>query len=67
MTDIAHDLPTLDVLTERYIRHVLEHCEWNVEKAALHLGINRRTVYRKVDQYGIELPWVPRTHGDRRK
>ncbi len=44
--DITVDLPTLDVVCERYVQIVLEHVEGNRTKAALYLGIDRRTLLR---------------------
>ncbi len=35
------------------IRRALEKCRWNKAKAARLLGMNRRTIYRKMEKYGI--------------
>lgn len=43
------ELPTLDEVERRYIRHVLEHTEGNKRRAATLLGIGRRTLYRRLD------------------
>lgn len=49
------DFPSLDRLEERYIRMVLEKVAGRKEKAAQILGINRRTLYRKEQQYGFSV------------
>jgi DNA-binding protein Fis len=43
---LTDDMPTLDVLRLRYIRHVLEHSGGNKTRAAEVLGIDRRTLNR---------------------
>jgi transcriptional regulator with PAS, ATPase and Fis domain len=48
--------PTLDQLKRRYIRHVLEQSGGNVSRAASALGVDRRSLYRMLQRYGI----VPR-------
>ena len=35
---------------------MLETTDWNMAKAARKLGISRRTIYRKIDQYKIRRP-----------
>jgi DNA-binding NtrC family response regulator len=47
------DLPTLEQLEKRYMKHVLEKVGGKKEKAAQILGINRRTLYRKEREYGF--------------
>jgi len=37
-----------------HIASALGHFEWNISKAAQHLGIGRDTLYRKIKQYGIK-------------
>jgi transcriptional regulator of acetoin/glycerol metabolism len=37
----------------RRIRRALVQTAWNKSRAAELLGISRRTIYRKIDQYGI--------------
>jgi DNA-binding protein Fis len=39
----------------RYIEHVLEKVRHNRTRAADLLGIDRRTLYRMADRYGIKL------------
>jgi DNA-binding NtrC family response regulator len=49
------DLPTLDDLESRYLQHVLEATQGNRSRAAEILGIDRRTLYRMADRFGIAL------------
>ncbi len=39
---------------KNYILHALEKYQWHRGRAALALGINRRTLFKKTKQYGIE-------------
>ncbi len=54
------DLPTMDVVEERYIRKVLGSVQGNKTLAAKVLGFDRRTLYRKLKQdpvaEAIEVP-----------
>jgi DNA-binding NtrC family response regulator len=57
---VAHDqpfsdLPTLDHLERRYLLHVLEAVHGNRTRAAEVLGIDRRTLYRMAERFGIAL------------
>lgn len=36
------------------IKKALIACSWNIQAAAQRLGISRRTIYRKMDKYGIK-------------
>ena len=47
------DFPTIEQLERRYMELVLEKTGGRKEKAALILGINRRTLYRKEREYGM--------------
>ena len=49
------DLPTLDDLERRYLLHVLDAVDGNRTRAAEILGIDRRTLYRMAERFGIEL------------
>lgn len=49
------DLPTLDELERRYLLHVLEQVGGNRTRAAEILGIDRRTLYRMAERFGIKL------------
>ncbi len=46
-------LPTLDEIERRYLVHVLERVEGNRTRAAEVLGIDRRTLYRMLERFGI--------------
>jgi len=47
------DLPTLDELERRYVLHVLHTVNWNRSRAAEILGIDRRTLYRMIERFGL--------------
>jgi len=47
------DAPTLEELKKRYIRHVLERSRGNISRAAAVLGLERRSLYRMLQRYGI--------------
>ena len=49
------DLPTLDDLERRYLLHVLDAANGNRTRAAEILGIDRRTLYRMAERFGIDL------------
>ena len=49
------DLPTMDELQKRYLIYVLEQTEGNRTRAAEVLEIDRRTLYRMAERFGIEL------------
>lgn len=49
-TDLNHNL---DEMEQRHIKRVLHHHKGNMSKTAAHLGINRNTLYRKIDKYQI--------------
>jgi DNA-binding NtrC family response regulator len=49
------DLPTLDELERRYLVHVLGAVGGNRSRAAEALGIDRRTLYRMAERFGIDL------------
>ena len=53
------DLPTLEEVERRYIEHVLQAVRRNRTRAADVLGIDRRTLYRMADRYGIKLSDEP--------
>ncbi len=49
-------LPTLDELERRYLGHVLAAVGGNRTRAAETLGIDRRTLYRMAERFGLALP-----------
>lgn len=48
------DLPSLEELEKRYLMHVLTAVEGNRSRAADILGIDRRTLYRMADRFGLD-------------
>jgi len=48
-------LPSLNELERRYLLHILEVTKHHRSQAAEILGINRRTLYRMADRFGIDL------------
>jgi DNA-binding NtrC family response regulator len=48
-------LPSLLEMEKRYLRHVLAEVKGNRSRAAEVLGIDRRTLYRMAERFGIEL------------
>jgi DNA-binding NtrC family response regulator len=56
---LFEDLPTLEEVERRYIEHVLQAVRRNRTRAADVLGIDRRTLYRMADRYGITLSDEP--------
>jgi DNA-binding NtrC family response regulator len=48
-------LPTLDELERRYLLHVLEAVGGNRTRAAEALGVDRRTLYRMAERFGVSL------------
>jgi transcriptional regulator of acetoin/glycerol metabolism len=49
------DLPTLEELERRYVLHVLDAANGNRTRAAEILGVDRRTLYRMAERFGIAL------------
>jgi DNA-binding NtrC family response regulator len=54
-TEIFLDLPSLDELERRYLVHVLKAVGGNRTRAAEVLGIDRRTLYRMAERFGVNL------------
>jgi DNA-binding NtrC family response regulator len=52
---LFEDLPTLEDVERRYLEHVLRAVGRNRTRAAEVLGIDRRTLYRMAERYGITL------------
>jgi two-component system, NtrC family, response regulator AtoC len=50
---LFEDLPPLDELEKRYVVHVLKTVAGNRTRAAEVLGIDRRTLYRMMERYGL--------------
>ena len=49
------DLPSLEELERRYLLHVLGSVSGNRTRAADVLGVDRRTLYRMAERFGIDL------------
>jgi DNA-binding NtrC family response regulator len=49
------DLPTLEEVERRYLLHVLEQVGNNRTRAAEVMGIDRRTLYRMAERFGLPL------------
>jgi len=54
LSALFEDLPVLDELERRYLLYVLEVAGGNRTRAAEILGIDRRTLYRMIERYGID-------------
>lgn len=52
--DDAAELPTVEELERRHIARVLKATDGNKTRAAKILGFDRRTLYRKLERYGID-------------
>ena len=55
LTALYGDLPSLAELERRYLVHVLDSMSGNRSRAAEIMGIDRRTLYRMAERYGIKL------------
>jgi DNA-binding NtrC family response regulator len=53
--ELYADLPSLDELEKRYLRFVLERVGGNRTRAAEVLGVDRRTLYRMAERFGLKL------------
>jgi DNA-binding NtrC family response regulator len=56
---LFQDLPTLEELERRYLLHVLDAVGGNRTRAAQVLGIDRRTLYRMAEGFGVNLKGEP--------
>src|SRR6185503_3250717 len=52
--DDPGELPTLDEVERRYILRVMQSVHGNKALASRVLGLDRKTLYRKLDRYGAE-------------
>jgi len=55
LSALFEDLPPLDELQRRYLLHVLDAAQGNRTRAAEILGVDRRTLYRMAERYGINM------------
>lgn len=53
--ELFAQLPTLDELERQYLIHVLDAVQGNRTRAAEIMGIDRRTLYRMAERFGIKL------------
>jgi DNA-binding NtrC family response regulator len=51
-------LPSLDEMEKRYLKHVLAALKGNRSRAAEVLGIDRRTLYRMMERFGLDRDQV---------
>ncbi len=54
LASLFEDLPSLDELEKRYVGHVLKTVAGNRTRAAEVLGVDRRTLYRMMERFGME-------------
>ena len=55
LSALYEDLPALDEMERRYLLHVMDATGGNRSRAAEVLGIDRRTLYRMAERFGIKL------------
>ncbi|PWT92335.1 MAG: two-component system response regulator [Blastocatellia bacterium] len=55
LTTLYGDLPSLAEVERRYLIYVLDSLSGNRSRAAEVMGIDRRTLYRMAERYGIDL------------
>ncbi|GFR35373.1 sigma-54-dependent Fis family transcriptional regulator [Thermobrachium celere] len=59
--DVNKFIPrTLSEVEKRHIENTLRHFNFNITQAAKALGIGRNTLYRKINELGINLTCVPK-------
>jgi transcriptional regulator of acetoin/glycerol metabolism len=51
--DLATDNMPLTEVEKRYIVRILQRTNWHQSKAAQILGIDRKTLYRKIKEYNL--------------
>jgi DNA-binding NtrC family response regulator len=54
LSALFEDLPALDELERRYLLYILEIAGGNRTRAAEILGIDRRTLYRMIERFGMD-------------
>ncbi|MBC7795380.1 MAG: hypothetical protein H7Z37_00745 [Pyrinomonadaceae bacterium] len=55
LQELYADLPNLEELEKRYLQHVLESTNHNRTRTAEIMGVDRRTLYRMAERFGIIL------------
>jgi len=53
---VRGEIVTLDRIEEVFIRQALKITNGNITEAANRLGVSRSTIYRKLQEYGLEKP-----------
>jgi len=53
---IRTDFMTIERMTQIHVTETLERLDWHMTHAAVALGVDRRTLYRMVERYGIKRP-----------
>ena len=56
LSALFEDLPALDELERRYLLYVLDVAAGNRTRAAEILDVDRRTLYRMIERFGIDAP-----------
>ena len=56
ITYMASDDKSLSALEKKHISIVLQENGWNISKSADILGIDRVTLYNKINKYGLQKP-----------
>jgi two-component system, NtrC family, response regulator AtoC len=54
MSDDEQVLVSLDEVRRKHLLAVLDSCRWNRVRTAEILGVNRKTVYRLMQKYGLD-------------
>jgi two-component system response regulator HydG len=62
----SSELVTIDELENRYIERVLKMLNGNKSRAAQVLGLDRRTLYRKLERRGMHIPTHAQNGGSER-
>jgi dTMP kinase len=60
LAQAPEELRSLEDVSRAHVEHVLEICGGNQTNAARALGINRKTLSRKMREWGLAMPSVPR-------
>ena len=63
LSALFEDLPILDELERRYLLYVLEVAGGNRTRAAEILGIDRRTLYRMIERFGMQSTTISNLEG----
>jgi len=53
LSALFEDLPSIDELERRYLLYILDVAAGNRTRAAEILGVDRRTLYRMIERFGI--------------